>query len=125
MTRNNQVSVGLLFVGLLLVSCAGSGTTVPLPDGMVGRWETQAEAYADRSFELSATTIVLGTGDGTYARSAISRVSRVSDENGVRYIIEYVNAAGERSSMRVHFDAATGAIRFYNQPELVWRKVES
>ena len=102
---------------------------MPMPAELMGRWETDRAEYADRFFELSADTLVIGTGGVTRQQHLISQVSRVTDDNGLLYTIAYMDTSGTEHTMGLYFDEPGGTLQLENQIELqnqlgmVWRKV--
>lgn len=103
---------------------------MPLPEELIGRWETTQPAYADRFFELSANAIVIGTGGVSRQRHRISEVSRITDDLGLLYTVTYQDAASGETRMSFYFESSDGgslqlknAIRLRNQVDMVWRKV--
>lgn len=101
-----------------------------MPPELMGRWETTRPNYADRFFELSASTIVIGTGGVSRQRYTISEVSRLTDKEGLLYTVTYRDVAGEEYRMSFYFDSSGNGtlrlknqIRLRNQLHMVWRKV--
>ncbi len=122
-------SLLVVTVACVAVACGGA-TIVPMPVEMIGRWETDRVEYADRYFELTPETLVIGTGDGTRQLGTIVEVSRLTDDVGLLYTLTYMDTAGVELSMGVYFDdSAGGTLRLENQIQLenqrgmVWRKV--
>jgi hypothetical protein len=123
MGRLSQLLVCILLAGTFS-ACAEGATTVPLPAVLKGRWETDAPAYADRFFELTGTSLIIGTGGGNSERSTIVKVRRAVDKVGVVYSIEYLDPAGARNRMAFYFEGnAGGTIRLKNQQGIVWKQV--
>ena len=123
-------SRSLLVVTVVCAAAAcGGATIVPMPAELMGHWETNRAEYADRFFELSAATLVIGTGGVTRQQHMISQVSRVTDDNGLLYTITYLDTSGTEHSMGIYFDESGDTLRLENQIELqnqlgmVWRKV--
>ena len=110
--------VALATVGpLALQAIQGSE---PMPPGLVGTWQTSMPRYADRSFELSPTTLRLGLGAGTETYP-ISMVSSRDSSTSPIYTIDYLNGDTPLEfALTVHADSVA-AIR--NVPGVAWRKV--
>ena len=127
MRRNKHIIIAaLLATAPWAWACGPSVTEVPMPPALMGRWTTTNPAYADRYFELSANTIVLGTGARTRARYSVSRVLHDQDDEGVLYTVEYTDSLGGDYAMSFYFDAARGgAVRLKNQLQITWRKATS
>ncbi len=123
MNRSKQITIAaLLATGLYVAACGPDVTEVPMPRALIGVWTTRNAAYANRSFEFSADTIVLGTSALTSERYTVSRVLLDQDDTGALYTVEYADSLGGDYVMRFYFDAASGAVRLKNQLQITWRK---
>jgi len=122
--RRKTVILVLLLLCTTAACTAGAREEVPLPAGLIGRWATDAPQYADRYFDLSADTLVIGTGPATSETYDVTRVWREVNDDGVLYTVEYSDDAGEEYDIGFYFDTAAGSeLRMRNQPNVVWRKV--
>ena len=123
MRRNKQIIIAILLATAPCASaCGPSVTQVPMPEGLMGRWTTTDPAYADRYFEFSANSIVLGTGARTRARYIVTRVLQDQDDRGVLYTVEYTDSLGGDFAMTFYFDANRGWVHLKNQLQITWRR---
>jgi hypothetical protein len=97
--------------------------TDPLPDALIGVWETWEPEYAGRRFEIKPTSLVLQTGEGIAAHRvfSIDNVRRGSGANTTWYTITY-DDDGTPQTFVVSAQEG-GAVRVKNQRDIVWRKV--
>lgn len=122
-------SLLVVTVACAAVACGGA-TIVPMPVEMIGRWETDRVEYADRYFEFTPETVVIGTGGGTRQHGTVVEVSREADNVGLLYTVTYLDPAGVELSMGLYFDDSAGGtlrlenqIQLQNQRGMLWRKV--
>lgn len=114
----------VLILLAVTVGCNTAGEVVPMPPAMVGTWTTDDARYEGRFFELTPTTLVIGTGEGRATSYSIAALHLTQDEQGRDvHRVDYVDA-GTTHSMAFYFSAAEpgGAVRMQNQPTIVWRK---
>lgn len=127
MIDRTKAAVLVIVLCCAVAACARGGEIVPLPEELEGRWQTDAAAYADRYLELSADTIVLGTGASTFETYGIDRVVRLVTEDGVLYTVHYRDEDAERYDIGFYFDPDDddgATLRLRNQPEMAWHKVQ-
>lgn len=112
---------------MLLGAAAGCGAVdeiIPLPSALEGTWTTDDERYEGRFFELTRTSVVIGTGDGRASSYPIAAVILTDDEQGrAIHVVEYLDGAMTHT-MAFYFSTAEpgGTVRMKNQPTIVWRK---
>lgn len=115
--------------GVVLV-LAGAWTLLPrggrgdktMPDELLGVWTTTAPAYADRAMEITPTTLILHTGEGTSSVHPVRRVVRVERGAGsALYTVEYGTAGAVETLSFQYVRAHRPAIRLRNQG-FVWRQ---
>ena len=112
----------VLFALAMVAGCAAGRETVPMPAGLVGTWTSDDALYQDRFFELSETTLVIGTGEGREASYPIAGVYLTEDDRGSTvHVVEYVDA-GSKLPMAFYFSSSEGTVRMRNRPMIVWRR---
>ena len=129
--RRRLVVLSLVF-GVLIVGVAAPAVFAALflkgetiPDELVGVWTTSASRYADRTFEITKTSLIFQTGEGDYTAHQISRVRKDSDEKGTLYTIDYLNLGEVYEFSFYYTQRRERVIRFENQPEMDWGKKSS
>jgi hypothetical protein len=80
-----------------------SRTTATIPDDLIGVWKTTAPNYADRSFEMSRTTVGLER-----------------EENG--QVTSYTLTYADGLKFSFTYEKVADVIRFVNQPEFFWSR---
>ena len=114
---------GLVAFAALMVSIVPTRRE-PLPPDLVGIWQTTADGYADRTFEIAEDALVFQVGEGEtdFQIHPITRVRRRGrTENASLIQIQY---GSEDAPLELAFYYEPGPeplIRFQNQAELVWR----
>ena len=108
-------------------ACALDGAEViPMPEGLIGTWHTDAPDYAGRFFSLSAdelSLLLIGTGTATPERYRITAVIRIRDDYGMLHTIEYSDSDGTDYRMGFYYDPADdGRLSLKNQLNMIWRK---
>ena len=110
-------------VGISVFPSMFSRPDVTISEELVGVWVTRTEPYADRSFEISPTTVLFrtGTGETDFTFHEVVDVERDPAPDGMAYTFIY--ADGLRFSF-VH-NAIEGFIRLANQREIRWTKQDA
>jgi hypothetical protein len=114
----------VLVLGAVWMVATGRWLRSPgtVPPELVGVWRTTVPSHADRPFEITDSTLVLHTGGSDSTVSPIIDVRSRRAPDGVEYTVEY---SVEGESYLFSFTLTAGpdqAIRFRNQPRLVWHK---
>ncbi|UCD25759.1 MAG: hypothetical protein JSW51_07560 [Gemmatimonadota bacterium] len=93
---------------------------VTIPEEIQGVWVTRAEHYADRSFEISPTTVLFKTGPGEaeFTFHEVVDVERSQGQDGMEYTFVY--ADGLRFGFI--YNAIQGTIQLANQRDFFWTR---
>ncbi len=95
-----------------------------IPDGLVGVWTTTTEAYADRAFEISKTTVLFRTGpaENEFNFHEIKEVRHEdADDGATLYTIVYTDDL----EFLFTYQPVNDVIRFANQPEMFWNRQDA
>jgi hypothetical protein len=132
MSRRSRVTISAwagscLFI-LALVDFFGFhvGRERRVPPYLLGKWQTDVPRYKGASFEITGTSLVLGTVEGTVANYFISDLDvsvrgnsleaviygRQVDEEKIRFVLLYESSNG-------------GQLRIKNLGKIVWTRVEN
>lgn len=114
----------ILVAGAVWMVASGRWFRSPgkMPPELVGTWRTTAPSHADRPFQITDSTLILHTGGTDSTVNAIKDVKSQAAPDGVEYTIEYlVDGKSFLFSFTLTADPDQ-AIRFRNQPRLVWHK---
>ena len=104
-----------------LCACGGTDPSSPIVPGfLIGTWRTESESHRDAFLRLTATTLEIGTVEGTLERYSVSIVRLTQDDLGELHVIEFEDALGDGGRFELYFD--NGTIRLKNQHGMVWRK---
>lgn len=96
-----------------------------IPDEIIGRWTTEAPAYADRSFEITKTSVTFYTGESTFTTHLITNVTSVTFNGATLYTVEYTNLGEVYEFSFFYTNPPRGTIQFKNQQDMTWQKVNS
>ena len=96
-----------------------------LPQEIAGTYVTSDALYAQRYFDLNASRITIGIGDGRRERHAIVAVYRDFDGGKTLYEVVYSTIDG-RGQLRFYHDGhgPNGRITLRHRPGIVWTKGE-
>jgi hypothetical protein len=93
---------------------------VPVPEGLLGSWITDAPRYADRGFVITSDSLRLQLGPQLSATYPITRVRRAGTADSARYTISYRQGDTE-VEMGLSVDPELG-LRVANLPSVTWRR---
>ena len=112
----------LVTVLMLLLGCQSRKATI-VPDELVGVWKTLNAQYADRSFEITQTSIIFSTGDGQIDFYPIAAAEQVREGEALLYTILYLNEARQEYRFTFYFEPSNGGvIRWKNKRDIEWAK---
>jgi hypothetical protein len=107
---------------MLLLGCQSRKATI-VPDELVGVWKTLNAHYADRSFEITNTSIIFSTGDGQIDFYPIAAAEQAREGEALLYTILYLNEARHEYRFTFYFEPSNGGvIRWKNKPDIEWAK---
>ena len=112
-------AAGILIVGAVMA--ARSDGSDPLPDAVMGVWESTSERYADRSFNLQADQVIFQQGKGKYTTHPITGLKAYPEDGGTLYVLKYDIGETEFDFSFVH-QPEEDLIRFKNQQQVKWYK---
>lgn len=97
-----------------------------LPDQLAGVWTSADPRYADRSFELTQSTVAFGTGGQAVDLYLISDVEKAPQGDKTLYEIHCHRMKGAKEKISFFYTLQDGGtIRFKNQTHIVWTKKET
>jgi hypothetical protein len=117
--------IWIIIICLMVLSLCQCGRKTPVPDDLIGVWETTAPTYEDCFLEIKANEIIFGSGEKKFDTYPITKIKMEKDlkEQKTLYIICYKNITGQEYKFSFYYDPANqGTIRFKNQKEMVWTK---
>ena len=118
----------ILATFLLLVSTLGCQTErkSTVPDALVGVWNTSAPRYSNRSFQITKSSAIFEHGGGffDFAAYPITKVEKVEKDARTLYVITFVIPEGLEYEFSFYYSTANGGvIRFKNQKQIAWKRV--
>lgn len=112
----------LVTILMLLLGCQSRKATA-VPDELVGVWKTLNEQYADRSFEITKTSIIFSTGDGQIDFHSIAATEQAREGEALLYTIVYLDEARQEYRFIFYFEPSNGGvIRWKNKRDIEWAK---
>lgn len=92
-----------------------------IPAELVGVWETNAPAYAERALEFTRSSVIFRTGADALSVHRIRRVQRTDRGGFVDYRVEYLNREDVETISFKYVRPPRELIRLEHQL-FVWRK---
>lgn len=111
----------------LLFGCQAREPTA-IPDELLGVWKTPAPKYKRCFFEITKDSIIFVNRDSLEGPDVniIVKIEKTKKEKQTLYTIHYKRMKGEEYKFPFHYDISKGGtIRFKNQKEIAWRKVNA
>jgi hypothetical protein len=117
----------IFIVGVVVAGLAGCerGGYDFVPEKLVGVWETSAEKYSDRIFELRTDKIIFGTGEDSFALHAVVNVQEVHEAGEDLYTVYYRGTDGDEYQFAFYHNLAQDTIQFKNQKRISWTRRSS
>jgi hypothetical protein len=107
---------------MLLLGCQSRNATA-VPDELVGVWKTRNEQYSDRTFEITKTSIVFGTGGGQLDSYPIAAAEQAREGDALLYTIVYLNEVRQEYRFIFYFEPSKGGvIRWKHKRDIEWAK---
>ena len=119
MQINKIFIVGIVVAGL--AGCQRGGYDF-VPDELVGGWETSAEKYSDRIFELRTDKIIFGTGGDSFALHTVVNVQETHEDGNALYTVYYLGTDGDEYQFAFYYDSTRDTIQFKNQKRIEWTR---
>jgi len=103
----------VIAVGVNVLPKLLSRPSATIPEEMIGVWETRGERFADRTFEISTSTVLFrtGTGESDFTFHEIDAVERDQGPDGMEYTFTY----GDGGEFSFIFRGVEGTIQLMNQ----------
>jgi len=120
-SRHTAAWVSLALVAIMVLYLVFKPVETTLPAALEGVWRTNAAAYADRSLEITPTSLSFRASDSTAAgtRHRITRVRRSALPDGTLFHVEYLQ---DGSQLEFSFVWRGSEIQFANQKDLIWTR---
>jgi hypothetical protein len=119
--KKHLISLALLVV-INSYSCEKISSA---PEGLIGVWKATDIRYDNTSFEIKRKTLTFHTREGDINSFAIIEIKKeqMEDNEWLQYTIYYRNRDLQKVEFPFYFRLSDkSAIRFVNQPYLVWKK---
>ena len=98
-----------------------------VPEQLVGEWRTSNSKYSDRQLDITYASISFTTGNGTVSTGFIKEIKTVQEGARTLYTVVY-DLEGTPNELSFYYEIGktnVGVIRFKNQQEMTWTKIES
>ena len=114
----------IFMVGVVVASLAGCQSEALdfVPEPLVGVWETTAEKYSDRIFELRTDQIIFGTGGDSVAEHMVLSVEETQEGGSALYTVHYLGDDGDAYTFAFYYDPTRDIIQFKNQARIEWTR---
>jgi hypothetical protein len=108
---------------LLLLTCSCRPGRDPVPDHLIGTWQTSTATHAGSTMEISNHVLVFTSDQGVDARSRVVGVNTFSEKGQTVYRLSYQDQYKNEYHLDLLYDAAGGGtVRLKNQPQLEWKR---
>lgn len=119
-------ALSLLLVGMvgLVLGCPWGGH--PMPDELVGKWETSEKKFKGFSFELTADSIIftdLNSPKGP-EMNHIEKIQMEKQGAEILYTLRNRTEEGLKHKFVFYYNPKSREIRLKNQDQFVWKKVK-
>jgi hypothetical protein len=124
MRKRRLIAAVIIPVILILLVSHCSKEKIALDD-IMGLWRTDAQEYADRSFEITKDRIAFGIGEGKFKNYSIKKihVKQSTQDKSRLYTIYYEDSDGEGYTFAFYYYHENGGtIRLKNQKQMEWKK---
>ncbi len=121
--KKTRVPLLAAAAAILIVSgvMAARPKSDPLPDALMGVWESTSARYADRSFEIQPDQVTFQQGSDKFTTHPITGLEATPEDGATTYVLRYDIGETEYDFSFVH-QPDEGLIRFKNQPQIKWYK---
>lgn len=112
---------------LLLTAIYWRPPNQKIPEQLVGEWRTSNPKYSDRQLDITYGSISFTTGKGTVSTGFIKEIKTVQEGARTLYTVVY-DLEGTPNELSFYYEigkANVGVIRFKNQQEMIWTKIEN
>ena len=120
--QKNRVIFLALLIATITISC---GKITTASEDLIGTWKATDLRYSDTYFEIEKKAITFRTKEGDCNSYAIIKIKKelIQDGQWVQYTIFYKDRDLQEMEFPFYFHTSDQkAIRFKNQPFLVWKK---
>ena len=108
---------------LLLLTCSCRPGRDPVPEQLIGTWQTSMATHAGSTMEISEYTLVFTSDRGVDTRSRIVGCKTFSEKGQTVYQLSYQDQYKNEYQLYLLYDPTDGGIvRFKNQPHLDWKR---
>lgn len=122
MLRQKRGYLCLVFLLLTTWGCRPGGD--PVPDQLVGTWQTSTATHAGSRMEITKHLVVFESDRGIYTSSRIVRFKTFSERSQTVYQLSYQDQHKNEYQLHLLYDPAEGGtVKLKNQPNLVWKRV--
>jgi protein-tyrosine phosphatase len=115
----------VLFLAIITTGCGGSRT---VSEDLIGTWKPTNILYAGTFFKIEKNAITFHTKEGDSNSYAIKKVKKeqMQDPAWLQITIFYTENGSQKTEFPFYFQSAgRGLIRFKNQPDLIWKNMNS
>ena len=98
-----------------------------VPEQLVGEWRTSNPKYFDRQLDISYASISFTTGERTVSTGFIKEIKTVQEGARTLYTVVY-DLEGTPNELSFYYEIGktnVGVIRFKNQEDMIWTKIEN
>lgn len=119
---NARRIAAFLAIAISLFGCGVATSTKTVPEQLVGVWNTGAQKYADRYFELKKDAVIFAVGAGKVKQSTVLEVKESREKTQSLYEISYLTQEGTTEKFSFYYDPTASTIRIKSQGKMEWKR---
>jgi hypothetical protein len=121
---NRHKKVFLILAVVLWLSSGCRPARDPVPDHLIGTWQTSSPTHTGSTFEITKQLVVFASDRGGDLRARIVGFKSAFDGTRTVYQLSYQDGHKNEYQLFLLYDATDGGtVTFKNQPQLVWKRI--
>ena len=122
MLRSNGSLLCLVIV--LFVSSGCRPSRDPVPDHLIGTWQTSTGTHAGSTIEITKHQVLFASNRGVDTRARIVEFKSVRDRSQPVYQLSYQDQHKNEYQLLLLYDPADGGtVTLKNQPHILWKRM--
>jgi hypothetical protein len=112
-----------LCVGLLLLVLCSCRPSDPVPDQLIGTWQTSTASHAGSTMEITKQLVMFASNRGVDVTCRIVRFKTFVERSQTVYQLSYQDRYKHEYQLYLLYDPTDGTVKLRNQPHLTWKRM--